>query len=65
MAMPIAWNAGYEWANDRGPYSHLGCIEATEAHGWDFGSKECEQFTAGAKAANLDNGHYDDGDDEQ
>lgn len=51
MAMPIAWQAGYDWAYDKGDYAQMDCGDAAEAHGWDFASKEYYQFMVGVYAA--------------
>lgn len=51
MAMPVAWQAGYDWAYDKGEFTGMDCGDAIEAHGWAFGSKESELFLAGAQSA--------------
>lgn len=50
----LAWQRGYDWAYDRGPHAELGSIEASEAWGYDFLDTNDEQFTAGAKFAQLE-----------
>lgn len=51
IGMPIAWQAGYEWACNRGDCAAMDCGDAIEAHGWDSASKEHDQFLAGAREA--------------
>lgn len=51
IGMPIAWQAGYDWAYDKGEFAGMDCGDAIEAHGWDFTSKEHDQFCAGAQEA--------------
>ncbi len=51
MAMPIAWQAGYDWAYSCGSHAELGCCEAIEAHGWDLIATEADQFMKGVDCA--------------
>lgn len=52
MAMPAAWQAGYDWAYGRGPFAHLDAFEAPEAAGYDFDDEQnSELWNNGAEAA--------------
>ncbi|OUI98769.1 hypothetical protein HK15_13020 [Acetobacter orientalis] len=52
--MPVAWQAGYSWAYGKGEFAGMDCGDAIEAHGWDFTSKEHDQFLAGVECAQND-----------
>lgn len=45
------WQTGYEWAYDRGEYSHLDSFEALEAAGYDFDSFEAVEWQKGVDYA--------------
>ncbi len=51
-----AWQRGYEWAYSRGEHAGKGCIEASEAYGYDFTSTDGTQFSFGAKFAQVEQG---------
>lgn len=52
MSMPVAWQAGYDWALGKGPFANLGCNEAAEAHGYDLMDEESsELWNRGVEAA--------------
>lgn len=51
MAMPAAWQAGYDWACGEGPFPGLELSDAIEAMGWDLDSPEAELFDRGVECA--------------
>jgi hypothetical protein len=52
MSMPAAWQAGYDWAYDRGPFAGLEATQAAEAAGYPFDDeKNSGLWDAGAEAA--------------
>lgn len=51
MAMPVAWQTGYDWAYGKGDVAGLSFDAAMETLGWDFDDKEAAQFLAGAETA--------------
>lgn len=43
-----AWQIGYEWASERGPFAGRDIDEAIEGSGYDLDSPEAEQLVMGA-----------------
>lgn len=48
-----AWQAGYEWANGRGPYCDLGLDEALDTSGYIFTPQERE-WDKGVRFAEIE-----------
>lgn len=52
-----AWRDGYDWARGEGPHAALDAFDATRAAGYDFGTKEDEQWQRGADFAGNERGN--------